>query len=49
MKTEQNDVVSDENIVSGSDSDDYWTFIVGVSDGLKIYLCNELSNVLYVR
>ena len=36
-ETEQNDVASDENIVSGNDSDDDWTFIVGVSHDLKIY------------
>ena len=44
-ETEQNDVPSQENIVSGSDSDDDRTFIVGVSHDLKSYLCNELCNI----
>ena len=48
-ETEWNDVASDENIVSGSDSDDDWIFTVGVSHDLKIYLHNEISNIVYVR
>jgi len=34
-ETERNDVASDENIVSGNESDDGWTFIVGVSRDLN--------------
>jgi len=36
-ETEHNDVSSDENKVSGSDGDDDWIFIVGVSHDLKRY------------
>ena len=36
-ETEQNDVASDERLVSGCESDDDRTFIVGVSHDLKSY------------
>jgi len=36
-ETEQNDVASDENIVSKSDIDDDWTVILGVFHDLKKY------------
>jgi len=48
-ETEQNDVASDETLVSGNDSNDDRTFIVGVSHDLETYLCSEVSNILYVR
>ena len=45
---EQNDVASDENIVSESDSDDNWTFIIGVCHEFKRYFMQwTLKRITY--
>ena len=52
-ETKQNDVASDQNIGSGSESNDNRTFIVGVSQVLKRYfmqyvICSLVMDWLYL-
>ena len=47
-ETEQNEVASDENIVSGTGSDDDWISIVRVSHELKRYFAHWTLQYFYV-